>query len=105
MRISDWSSYVCSSDLGESAHVQRMLAFVVGGAAAVQPVALLDNPPWRETVPPLVVIAADDVAMPVSQHGRQIVALDELGEQNRSEERRVGKDGVRTLRSRWLPDH
>src|SRR3546814_9471901 len=31
-------------------------------------VALLDDGPGRQPVPPLLVIAADDVAMPISQH-------------------------------------
>src|SRR3546814_17063034 len=44
-------------------------------------VALLDDGPGRQPVPPLLVIAADDVAMPIPQHGRQIVALDTLGQQ------------------------
>src|SRR3546814_17499890 len=45
-------------------------------------VALLDDGPGRQPVPPLLVIAADDVAMPISQHGRQVVAFDTLGQQH-----------------------
>src|SRR3546814_9220992 len=77
MRISDWSSDVCSSDLrvvgGLESHpqpVQYQLR-VVGGAEQPSP----------------------DQALQPGPHRR------------RSEERRVGKEGVSTCRSRWSPYH
>src|SRR3546814_9582573 len=78
MRISDWSSDVCSSDLplgGALAHGQ-------GG---------LDLPgrPRRH----------------FRQRERRAKAAPDLqqGETRRSEERRVGKECVSTCRSRWSP--
>src|SRR3546814_9073832 len=79
MRISDWSSDVCSSDLnpagGMHQHArtdQRLLGAVL------------------------------------CEEGR-IFLLGGLGEKHRarhrSEERRVGKECVSTCRSRWSPDH
>src|SRR3546814_7666842 len=75
MRISDWSSDVCSADLlldqgifglGQDLDQRRFVEFVEGG------------------------------------HDRQ--TADQLGDQ-RSEERRVGKECVSTCRSRWSPYH
>src|SRR3546814_3996961 len=77
MRISDWSSDVCSSDLAD---LSSLTTAVVGGAAVPGP--LLET--W----------AAKDVAL------RQIYGMTE-----RSEERRVGKECVSTCRSRWPPYH
>src|SRR3546814_3578679 len=83
MRISDWSSDVCSSDLHQ------------------QPVAHgLEDP---------ATMAGDErveMLAPVGLDGgqrRHLVALDEGAEADRSEERRVGKEGVSSCRSRLSP--
>src|SRR3546814_10862892 len=89
MRISDWSSDVCSSDL-------RCL----GGDRAQQVGQRLDLA--------LVIISQDMPGHPVlvprmpdaDPHAAEIVA-----DMLRSEERRVGKECVRTCRSRWSPYH
>src|SRR3546814_2907419 len=83
MRISDWSSDVCSSDLH---WVARWLP------AAWQPYARLsrlDRPigTWLLLLPGWWALA---LARPAGQ---------------RSEERRVGKECVSTCRSRWSPYH
>src|SRR3546814_14442049 len=80
MRISDWSSDVCSSDLVAGAFV--------GEQALVQ--RLVDDP-VREYVKPA---AGGPVLRP---HLRRRL--------RRSEERRVGKECVSTCRSRWSPSH
>src|SRR3546814_3566350 len=87
MRISDWSSDVCSSDLA-----RRFVARQVPDA--------LD----------LDALCADEVAEVADRDMvdvRRFVPGD--GEQprhrHRSEERRVGKECVSTCRSRWSPDH
>src|SRR3546814_17027520 len=67
MRISDWSSDVCSSDLALSARLQRAGL----NSREVELLAALYQPAIFE----------------------------------RSEERRVGKECVRTCRSRWSPYH
>src|SRR3546814_18809397 len=80
MRISDWSSDVCSSDLGDPAQHQREGIAEGSGEAAigVGPVAH-HHAPGPEALP---------------QEGRH---------RDRSEERRVGKECVSTCRSRWSP--
>src|SRR3546814_7968187 len=80
MRISDWSSDVCSSDLIEQ---------LPGGLAAAR--------------------AAAGLLMPDVEHGvvavRQQLLLAGGAAAERSEERRVGKECVSTCRSRWSPYH
>src|SRR3546814_1968810 len=82
MRISDWSSDVCSSDLGTASGF---------GYAVVLPVF---HP-------------GDGHAAYLAGLGKQSGA-DECGagsDRPRSEERRVGKECVSTCRSRWSPYH
>src|SRR3546814_12444264 len=45
------------------------------------------------------------MAFPLIIMALAIVAIFGTGAQNRSEERRVGKECVSTCRSRWWPDH
>src|SRR3546814_9835506 len=82
MRISDWSSDVCSSDLQRGADEQD------GAHSALQ---------------------ADDVELrPVATHRRRPCWPQEMIHRapgQRSEERRVGKECVSTCRSRWSPYH
>src|SRR3546814_4246739 len=89
MRISDWSSDVCSSDLelqrGE-ARVEAAGCRQLAVAAALDQAALVDH--------------QDAVGL---QHGGEAVGDDQR--RARSEERRVGKECVSTCRSRWSPDH
>src|SRR3546814_12296466 len=92
MRISDWSSDVCSSDL--------CIPIVINN----KPIA--------------AVLTTDTEAMPVLsiedhqvyfQISRQISIILQnislLNETRRSEERRVGKECVSTCRSRWATYH
>src|SRR3546814_2071096 len=96
MRISDWSSDVCSSDL-----VHR------GGRGARDRV--LQGPGRLLVVvdPP----DADDLDGALSGAGvgeaglRVEVELDVGVRGARSEERRVGNECVRTCSTRWSPDH
>src|SRR3546814_15573678 len=98
MRISDWSSDVCSSDLE---------------AAALAVVPMLDVPAAR-------VVAVEHVVAPVGGDGgagigalfRGVAAVGELADvaraavrAGRSEERRGGKECVSTFRSRGSPYH
>src|SRR3546814_2256961 len=86
MRISDWSSDVCSSDL----------ILVLLGAVEDQPHQL------RPGLARLGALA--DLGIGFSKLGR---LADQLGVKvyGRSEERRVGKECVSTCRSRWSPYH
>src|SRR3546814_12698789 len=97
MRISDWSSDVCSSDL----------------VAICSPIAPFDE--TRKQVREMVEQAGGDfvlvhVATPLEECERRDrkglyakARAGEIGE--RSEERRVGKECVSTCRSRWWPYH
>src|SRR3546814_2028614 len=82
MRISDWSSDVCSSDLAPL--VRRRLG------------CRLDRN-RRAT-------SANAMAAPglISRYARTLI---HSAEAKRSEERRVGKECVSTCRSRWSPYH
>src|SRR3546814_20733256 len=86
MRISDWSSDVCSSDL----------------VAALR-AAALDQFGQRGVVQVL-----DDRRLQAFAALAGVIDLDvrqALGAVDRSEERRVGKECVSTCRSRWSPSH
>src|SRR3546814_16484677 len=92
MRISDWSSDVCSSDLidpdadcqGLSADHDQSLRRIPGGVA-------------------------QRLVAPLAGTGRRLGHLypglaGDRGDPQRSEERRVGEECVSTCRSRWSPD-
>src|SRR3546814_11146195 len=97
MRISDWSSDVCSSDLKRQLALENALRLAKGE----EPLAKLEkedeNTPHAEADKPK---PEDDAYL--SESGR--ILLDYLG-LSRSEERRVGKECVSTCRFRWSPDH
>src|SRR3546814_2876878 len=99
MRISDWSSDVCSSDLAAGcgaaiaapncsarSALMRLFLHLVGGGAGQARGFGADR--------------RDDL-------GRLVRRDFEVGNDGdvRSEERRVGKEGVSTCRSRWPPYH
>src|SRR3546814_2624656 len=82
MRISDWSSDVCSSDLAVGQDADFVLqAGEVNGVGLCR----LDR----------------DRAAVLENDGDVMVGHESL----RSEERRVGKECVSTCRSRWSPYH
>src|SRR3546814_13411937 len=102
MRISDWSSDVCSSDLREGmrrcltnliANARRHgkhIAVRAGRRKGLVEVTIDDDGPG---IPPE---RYDDVFKPFFRLEQS---------RNRSEERRVGKECVSTCRSRWSPYH
>src|SRR3546814_13596520 len=98
MRISDWSSDVCSSDLRLDAAVEQKAAAIehhLGDARLLgsRSDALADA---RRRVDIRTRLGAR--AFFECGRGRDRLAL-------RSEERRVGKECVSTGRSRWSPYH
>src|SRR3546814_9204426 len=102
MRISDWSSDVCSSDLLPGLHAALQLPPLFGGRS---------GPLWRSQ-PPRYRAWQAGMARAARRAAEQedfpytIRVLSDITESNgRSEERRVGKGCVRTGRSRWAPDH
>src|SRR3546814_17701999 len=99
MRISDWSSDVCSSDL-------RNLLTVDFERQPVDAVLAL-QPPLHQVharVAACVSFAARPEAQDLAAANKRVTNLLKKAE-DRSEERRVGKECVRTCRSRWSPYH
>src|SRR3546814_3209025 len=87
VRISDWSSDVCSSDLqGLFAIVRDEGQDFAEFGEALQRVA-----------------GGDDLVLLLGGDDRRRLQQAALGQ--RSEERRVGKECVSTCRSRWSPYH
>src|SRR3546814_2715949 len=92
MRISDWSSDVCSSDLKY---------ICVWSHSTIRGSNMLDRSPqsWR-------VLASSSQHFPEQNVGpMQTPQLITGPLPLRSEERRVGKECVSTCRSRWSPYH
>src|SRR3546814_7820611 len=115
MRISDWSSDVCSSDLagevdedgvcpdGGTHRLQAVPGLVeaLAGAGARPADEGRRLQAAVEGIAPGVVGAADEApgAARLRHQPQTAMAAD------RSEERRVGKECVSTCRSRWSPYH
>src|SRR3546814_11667902 len=92
MRISDWSSDVCSSDL---------LEYLVKGSGPLTIAAGYGGAFYR---------ADGAQGRPDTQAYLLLFSTDRMGtrltpESGRSEGRRVGKEGVSTCGSRWSPYH
>src|SRR3546814_19515030 len=100
MRISDWSSDVCSSDLGPSIDRGGVLGLISGhrdywSPGPPLPPGIQKNLARGKPLPPGIAKKLD---------GRLLGRLPPYdGYEWRSEERRVGQEGVRTCRSRWSP--
>src|SRR3546814_15910640 len=109
MRISDWSSDVCSSDLSAGA----------GSAQAAERLTLYCSPQieWCQImVEAFTKETGIDVAMTRKSSGETLAQIKAEasnprgavrwgGTGDRSDERRGGKEGVRTLRSGRSPSH
>src|SRR3546814_12224784 len=108
MRISDWSSDVCSSDLHfDTGFDKATLDEPVLGARSQHKqhidAALLC---LLLTVFEQAIAATAATERMVHGHARQLrlaVVWKRIKRGARSAERRVGQERVRTLRSRWLP--
>src|SRR3546814_11340921 len=105
MRISDWSSDVCSSDLPAAGLVADVAARCVAKRR--------EHPAKRPHFQMVPAGPREDIAkrQPGGRHAvrraeiaARLQQLLEMSDQ-RSEERRVGKECVRTCRSRWSPYH
>src|SRR3546814_20237853 len=95
MRISDWSSDVCSSDLftalGAGATIDDAVSAINAGLGGAATASFVAGPlTLAAPTPGTGVAIADDSTMPGTR---------------RSEERRVGKECVSPCRSRWSQFH
>src|SRR3546814_7698219 len=94
VRISDWSSDVCSSELHPAAHQQRM--------------RMQGKRKWRAQPGIDCGDLQHGIGYEADQHDRDQENRHEDVDpaiDKRTEERRVGKEWVRTCRSRWSPCH
>src|SRR3546814_5031777 len=96
MRISDWSSDVCSSDLRV---VIVDCADEMNPSAANALLKILEEPPENALLP--LVSHAPGGLLPTIRSRCRRLPLRPL--RDRSEERRVGTECVSTCRSRWSP--
>src|SRR3546814_4080498 len=105
MRISDWSSDVCSSDLAPTRHkvppgsvvdvaVALVVNIVAGGFAGI-----------HKEVRHKVGMRHVEAAIDDGNDGAGISGSELPSKVRRSEERRVGKECVSTCRYRWSPYH
>src|SRR3546814_17689772 len=97
MRISDWSSDVCSSDL-----VRHADFFAKGDAERQLNRLLLDRGVERICLDPRALFSCTSTD-PAVLHAQS--KKPRVPPRPRSEERRVGKECVSTCRSRWSPYH
>src|SRR3546814_20575942 len=105
MRISAWSADVCSSDLHVLDHVH---AFADLDLARIRAAAVVGHQPFGGMALHLQFVRLGDqvgIRLQFELHWTQdgFPAPGDIVAQGagRSEERRVGKEGVRTCRSRW----
>src|SRR3546814_16491823 len=99
MRISDWSSDVCSSDLLKP---QAWSVLVLDEAQNIK------NPTSKAAQAARELNARQRLCLsgtPLENHLGELWSLFHFLLPGRSEERRVGKECVSTCRSRWSPSH
>src|SRR3546814_15228048 len=98
MRISDWSSDVCSSDLSRHRREKIQLAKKRDAVLNRAPSSTFFWEAQPLQGPTLVLVTCICISMSPPPIG-------DLPFEVRSEERRVGKECVSTCRSRWSPYH
>src|SRR3546814_3684270 len=99
MRISDWSSDVCSSDLGNAIDQGKTALFVATFRGAYAPLA--ENRDDAD-IEEILTTTCTEVANGTDE-AEVKTKITDLAENNRSEERRVGKECVIPCRSRRTP--
>src|SRR3546814_18645497 len=101
MRISDWSSDVCSSDLIIEGLDLNLVTEVVNWEEMrdLQRAFFKAQVPFVDTPQDLALFSA--LYNFAAKNGFKYI----ITGGNRSEARRVGKEGVRKCRSRWSPSH
>src|SRR3546814_17959267 len=101
MRISDWSSDVCSSDLDLRLRDANTDDVVRADRFPNRPHHVRSEANARGS------LATKPIGAPVRMIGQELIEQIAVGgmDLDRSEERRVGKECVSTCRSRWSPYH
>src|SRR3546814_16028564 len=107
MRISDWSSDVCSSDLHEASSDWLRItskdypnhpSMIANDRRDVESMLASDG---------LWVGTPDDICEKITRYQKAVGGIESASLpvkfHNRSEERRVGKECVRPFKSRWSP--
>src|SRR3546814_15796724 len=104
MRISDWSSDVCSSDLREHDRQRRLDRVDRVSLSLADPALVEDDQADSDAGTMLRIGAAEnrDLDARAGNFGDGDIAA-RTARIVQSEERRVGKEGVSTCRSRWSP--
>src|SRR3546814_15056398 len=103
MRISDWSSDVCSSDLSFVGYaVEKRVAkdpsrFGKGAIEGIASPESANNAAAQTAFIPTLTLGIPGSSVMAVMMGALLI--------HRSEERRVGKECVSTCRSRWSPYH
>src|SRR3546814_6871232 len=114
MRISDWSSDVCSSDLLLLHSITHRLTFGLGHGAVLIRIHFckhlqrlgLEFGLRDHTILVGVCLSQHPTMHAVMEPATEVLAVRIAGlGVARSEERRVGKECVSTCRSRWSPYH
>src|SRR3546814_18827851 len=125
MRISDWSSDVCSSDLDT-----LICGIAIGALPHLAPGLMAANPKWPQMVGAIKTVQTQTLQVWMKRSLKQmglpfdfknydrligatfVNPIDGVADfsdlipmETRSEERRVGKECVSTGRSRWSPSH
>src|SRR3546814_17588611 len=103
MRISDWGSDVCSSDLGEKNGAAAGGSLVDGENAAFGTHA--GSPGLELQLFLFVAVPAAGRGCRGSATSSMLFDRGQRRPRPRSDERRVGKECVSTCRSRWSTDH
>src|SRR3546814_17490000 len=104
MRISDWSSDVCSSDLDQATTIENQLGTsrdAVGDRLFHDSLGIRRND--RAKVGLRVVIRPDVERLDFRDDERAQLLGGAFADRERSEERRVGKEWVRQCRTRGSP--
>src|SRR3546814_16283825 len=106
MRISDWSSDVCSSDLRLPVAIEHPERKAQRPHILAEERFLVAKTKFLDAVQRML-RDVEGKELPLRQAAvlQRIAVIFRLGKISRSEERRVGKECVSTCRSRWSPSH
>src|SRR3546814_14702788 len=102
MRISDWSSDVCSSDLLKAGRWEQIFRFDAQPARLPRKAASGVGPQLSDLAEAIARVGLRQLDR---ERRRLTMVCEQLEQAKRSEERRVGKECVSTCRYRWSPYH